>query len=78
MLLHIWRNQNGGFHPLSGELSFVLLKYAFNYWDHMALVMAWMNEHGAQMEYWQGRTEVLGEKLVQLPLHPPPTASGGD
>ena len=44
MLLHIWRNQNSRFHPLSGELSFVLLKYAFDYWDHMALVMAWMNE----------------------------------
>ena len=27
----------------------------------------WMNEYGAMVEwYWQGKTEVLGEKLVQL------------
>jgi hypothetical protein len=32
----------------------------------------WMNEYGALVEwYWQGKTEVLGEKTVPVPLCPP-------
>ena len=32
----------------------------------------WMNEYGAMVEwYWQGETEVLGEKPVPMPLHLP-------
>jgi hypothetical protein len=52
MLLHIWRNRNTRFHPLSRELSFVLLKYAFSYWHHMAVVMAWMNEWMSMEHRW--------------------------
>jgi len=35
----------------------------------------WMNGYGALVEwYWQGETEVLGEKPVTVPLCPPPNS----
>jgi len=37
----------------------------------------WMNGYGALVEwYWQGKTEVLGEETVTVPLFPPPISHG--
>ena len=37
----------------------------------------WMNGYGALVEwYWQGKTEVLGEKPVPRPLYPPQISHG--
>jgi hypothetical protein len=50
----------------------VLFNNADNYLDYTASVIDGMNQNGAQVEwYWQGETEVLGDKSVPAPLCPP-------